>query len=146
MNPVQTDLIYPMFVMFVLTYGVLVRMFLARKKSILAGETAMSYYKTYNQGAEAPEAAQAARHYINLFEAPVLFYVVCILGMILPVQTIIFTILAWIFVAVRIAHAVIHMGKNKIGLRMKAFGTGILVLAFMWIVLILKTLNIAFTG
>ncbi len=132
-------LIYPMFAMFVLTVVVLTRMFLTRLKALKSGSVRMSYFKIYNHDAGPEEMEQASRHFSNLFEAPVLFYVVCILGILFS-EGLAFAVLAWLYVLARVAHAYIHLGPNNIINRMRAYGVSWLMLLAMWLLLIFHQL------
>ena len=73
-------LIYPMFAMVVLTFSVVIRLFRARSKFVAEGTVDVSYFKTYQDGNEPEASAKLARHFSNLYEAPVLFYVCCLAG------------------------------------------------------------------
>jgi hypothetical protein len=91
-----------------------------------------TYFKVY-QGDPEPEAsAKLARHFSNLFEAPVLFYAACIAGMVLHMAGVLFLALAWIYVALRVVHTVIHTGANPIYPRLTAYFSSWLVLLVMW--------------
>ena len=74
----------------------------------------------------------------NQFEAPVLFYVLTVLAIITKHADILFVVLAWIFVLSRIAHAVVHVTTNNLQQRGPLFGVGLLVLAVMWLIFIVK--------
>jgi hypothetical protein len=128
-----------MFLLVVIVLGV---MFLGRLKAVRSGSVKISFYRTL-QGTEPTESIQAVRHFINLFEAPVLFYVACLLGLILPVQSIVFVVLAWFYVAARAMHALIHLGKNDVIKRMRTYALGWLILLGMWLMIVLKAINIA---
>ena len=73
------------------------------------------------------------RNLMNLLEMPVLFYVVCIAVFVTHRVTPGVTILAWIYVGLRLAHSAIHLTANLIGARLLAFALSNLVLLFMWI-------------
>ena len=141
----NVHLIYPMFAMFCLTVVVLIKVFLSRVHAVKTGEVKAGYYKTYSIGTEPEAALKASRHFSNLFEAPVLFYVACILGLILPVQGYTFLVLSWLYVFVRSAHAYIHIGPNKIPHRMFVYGLSWLTLAAMWILILIKALAVSST-
>lgn len=134
MASVNAILFYPMLAMFVLSAIVLMRMFTLRVNAVKAGQVPMKYFKVYAETPAPERMLQASRHFSNLFEAPVLFYVACILGMIFS-EGALFVVLAWMYVLARAWHAYIHMGRNKILWRMSAYGVSWLVLTVMWIVL-----------
>ncbi len=126
-------LVYPMATMVLLTTLVLVRMVLGRMAAVRRGEVSARYYKTFQgEEGEPRDAAQHTRHFINLFESPVLFYVVCITAMVSGHGTGVIVWLAWAYVACRVIHAFVHLGSNKIPPRMVAYGASWLVLLAIW--------------
>lgn len=138
MSAMSLSLIYPLFAMFLLAIVVLMVMFKARVGAVKSGQIKLGYFKTY-EGSAIPEAViKTARHFSNLFEAPVLFYVICILGMILNIDSTLFLVLAWGYVVIRSVHAFIHMGPNKLRFRMAAYTLGWLIMIAMWVLLLMK--------
>lgn len=130
-----TILIYPMAAMVLLTAVVLVRLYRARIAAVRSGQIEIDYFRLH-QGAREPESsAKFARHFVNLFEVPTLFYVACLAAMVTGVATPAMAGLAWAYVAVRIAHAWIHLGRNRLRMRRNAFAIGGLVLLAMWVTL-----------
>ena len=94
-------------------------------------------------------AKQASRAYSNLLELPILFYVLTILVLVSPQPNflfvafeadLLFVVLAWIFVAARIAQAYIHLTSNYMPLRGLFFGIATLVLFVMWLAFIVRVL------
>ena len=75
-------LVYPMAAMVLLTGVVLMRMGLGRFAAVKRGDVDARFYKTYQGDTEPRTAAQYTRHFVNLFENPVLFYTVCIVAMV----------------------------------------------------------------
>ena len=89
------------------------------------------------QGATEPESTQkVSRHFANLFEAPTLFYVVCLAAMVTGVTGAVMVALAWAYVAARIVHAAIHLGPNRLRWRMRAYFVSWLMLAALWVTLL----------
>lgn len=131
-------LIYPLFAMFVLSAVVLILMFRARVRAVKKDQVKISYFKTYENMNLPEDVIKTARHFINLFEAPVLFYVICLLGIILSIENLFFLFLAWIYVALRAAHAYVHIGRNQIRYRMMIYGLGWVVMAVMWVFILMK--------
>lgn len=138
-SPVDTRLVYPMAAMVLLTAIVLVRMVLGRMAVVKSGEVDARFYKTYQGDAVEPrQAAQNTRHFINLFESPVLFYAGCLAAMVTGYGGGIMVWLAWTYVASRVAHAIVHLGSNKIPPRMATYGLSWLFLLSLWGVLVLR--------
>ena len=128
-----TSLIFPMFAMVLLTATVLVILFRSRVRAVRESLLPASYFRIY-QGATEPEfTAKPARHFINLFEAPTLFYAACLAAMIADVTGPAMQVLAWSYVAARLAHAWVHLGPNRLRLRIRAYFAGWIVLVAMWI-------------
>ena len=127
-----TNLIYPMAAMVLLTAFVLIKMYRARVAAVRSGQIEVEYFRLH-QGAREPESSlKFSRHFINLFEVPTLFYVACLGAMIAGVVTPVMVGLAWVYVLIRIAHAYIHLGANRLRFRRNAFAIGWLVLLGMW--------------
>jgi hypothetical protein len=126
------ELIYPMAAMVLLTFVVLTRMFRSRVNAVKAGNANAGYYKTYQEGGEPRETAALSRQLVNLFESPTLFYAACIAGMVTGQNATTLIVLAWIYVLLRIVHAYIHTGSNKLQPRVRAYFTSWLVLLGMW--------------
>lgn len=78
-------------------------------------------------------ALQAQYSFANQFELPVLFYVVMILAIITRHADLVLVILAWVFVAMRIAQACVHLTSNYVPYRGLFFGIGGLALFIMWV-------------
>ena len=129
-------LIYPMFALVVLTASVLVRLFRARVRAVTSGEVSATYFRTYQEGVEPPSSARLSRHFINLFESPVLFYVCCVAAMVVNLVSAPLLALAWLYVAARSVHAYVHTGRNRLRPRIAAYFSSWLVLLAMWIVLV----------
>lgn len=129
----ELSLVYPMLALVLLTGGVLIVLFRSRIRMIREGLAPVSYFRVF-QGSPEPEfAAKPARHFVNLFEAPTLFYVGCLTAMVTQVTGTAVVVLAWGYVAMRYAHAFIHLGGNRVRHRMRAYFAGWLLLIAMWI-------------
>lgn len=127
----NTLLIYPMFSMVLLTLFVAVILLKVRIKAALSGTVQMRYYKTFTEGEPTEEMLKASQHFTNLFEIPVLFYAGCLAAMQTEVTKGII-ISAWIFVLSRVAHAVVHIGSNRVKYRMRAYLLSWLALMGLW--------------
>jgi hypothetical protein len=86
------------------------------------------------------DAIIAHNAYLNQFEIPVLFYVLTILALITKQADLLFVILAWIFVAMRYGQALVFVTTNHVPIRGAFFGIGVLVLAIMWVIYIVRIL------
>jgi len=73
------------------------------------------------------------RNLMNLLEMPVLFYVVCIAFYVTRHVDHGLVTLAWLFVALRVLHSLIHLTTNRVLHRLTAFALSNVVLLTMWI-------------
>ena len=76
----------------------------------------------------------------NQLELPVLFYVLTILAIITRHADFLFVVLAWVFVALRLLHAYIHVTSNRLTRRFAVFAVGAVVLVVMWVIFIVRIL------
>ena len=104
----------PMFAMVLLSFLTSLIMLYRRVKSARRGEIDPRRFKTLSIGDAPPLVLQAERHFINLFEEPVLFYAAMLAAMALQFLNEKFYILSWIFVAFRLLQAIIHLWSNKV--------------------------------
>ncbi len=79
-----------------------------------------------------PKALKTANAFRNQCELPIFFILLVILALQTDKADHLFVALSWLFVVTRIIHAVIHCGVNDLRARFFAFGTGVLVLVFLW--------------
>jgi hypothetical protein len=83
---------------------------------------------------------QVTHAYTNQLELPVLFYVLVTLLLITRHADLLFVVLAWLFVLLRIVHAGIHVTSNVPMRRGQLFGAGALVLFVMWVIFAVEIL------
>lgn len=129
-------MIYPMFAMVLLTAVVLATLFRSRVGAVRQGLVSAAFYRLYRGEVEPESSVKAARHFANLFEAPVLFYVVCLSAMVLHFTGAAMQALAWVYVAARAVHAYVHLGSNRLQNRIGAYFFSWFVLLAMWIYLV----------
>jgi len=133
----QNLMYFPCLAMLLLTFIVLLRMFALRVSALRNKEIEMKYFKTYNDENAPVLMVQASRHFSNLFEVPVLFYMVCTFSVITFHVDSKMLWAAWIYVFFRVIHAFIHLTSNKIVPRMMAY-------AFSWAALLYMGLNLGY--
>lgn len=126
-------LIYPMLAMVLLTGFVLVKLFRRRVRAVKEGQVSGKYFKTYRGEVEPDSTVVPARHLVNLFEAPTLFYVACLAAMVTGLESVAIQALAWAYVGVRVVHTRIHLGANRLRPRIRAYAVSWLVLIAMWL-------------
>lgn len=132
--PVVQDaaLIQPVVALVVLTAIVFILMVVRRNLALIRGAASLRYFQTATVDQPAEKVERPARAYANLLELPVLFYAVCLLMLTTGTFDSVQVSLAWIFVAARYAHALIHIGFNYVPLRFTAFLAGATTLAVIW--------------
>jgi hypothetical protein len=113
----------PVFVQVGLTFAVLIGMALARRRSLVSGETKSRDIAPGDQ-----------------FELPVLFYALIALALPLRHADLFIVLMSWVFVVTRFAHAGIFVTSNELRARSLAWFAGALVVLAMWIYFALKIL------
>jgi hypothetical protein len=131
-GPNPTLILYPVFAMFLLVAIVLLRMRAMRFGAVRQKEVDVRYYKAF-QGDEEPEALRVvARHFANLFEVPVLFYVGVLMTYVTHQVTHWLIGCAWLYVALRYAHSWVHLTRNDVVVRFSLYFASGAVLVVMW--------------
>lgn len=130
-------MLYAMFAMVLLTFGVAFRLLFLRIKAVKAGRVSIGQFRL-NTGEIPNDMAQAARNYSNLFETPVLFYIAGTIAIAMDVESLELLIFAWGFVVARLAHSWIHLTYNNVIHRLWAFMAGNFCVLVIWGLLLLK--------
>ena len=130
----------PLFVEVLLTFGLYFwmawwRTRALRSRAVRIGDIAL---REPNWPPHVLKVANAAH---NQLELPMLFYVLTILSIITRHADVIFVVLAWIFVLSRLAHAYVHTTSNDVRKRGPLFGIGLVVLAIMWLIFMVRILT-----
>src|SRR5687767_9261498 len=137
----QKLVLYPLFVMFFLVAGVLTLMGVKRVTAVRSGEIDIRFYRTYDEGAEPETLRVITRHFINLFEMPVLFYVAVLIAHVSAEVTYWIVGLACAYVALRCLHSYVHLSENDVALRLAAYGASGTVLLVLWVTLLIQLLS-----
>lgn len=119
--------------MVAVTFVVMTIMFLSRVHSIRTQAVKISYYGLF-QGNAPDYVEKATRHFSNMFQMPVLFYAVTVLCIAVGLVTPALSLLAWLYVAARSVHAIIHLTYNNVTHRLAAFAIGNVCLLGLWII------------
>jgi hypothetical protein len=130
-------ILLPVFVQVGLTFFLLFWMGFVRVGTLRKREVAMRDI-ALGQPAWPERPTQIANAFHNQLELPLLFYVLVILALFTRKTDTLFVVLAWMFVASRLAHAAIHVTSNDVQRRFFAFLVGALILLIMWIVFALR--------
>lgn len=84
------------------------------------------------------ERTQAAENFRNLFEVPVLFYVLCVALALNGGSTPGIVTAAWGYVTLRAVHSLIHVTYNRVVHRFLAYVASTLLLFGMWIAFFMR--------
>jgi hypothetical protein len=127
------SIFYPMAALAGLTALVLAAGAASRFLAVGRGQVSEDFYRTFT-GGERPEfEAKLSRHYNNLLELPVLFYVAGLLIFTTNLVDGTFVSLFWVYVAARAVHAIVHITYNRPAHRAAVFGIGFVVLVVIWV-------------
>ncbi len=129
----------PLFVEVVLTFGVMFGMMYLRTTALQRGETRVEDIALREPNWPV-RANQFAYSFANQFELPVLFYVLTILEIITRQADLLFVVLAWIFVVMRMLQAFVHVTNNDVLVRGAFYGVGAIILVVMWVIYIVRIL------
>lgn len=111
-----------------------------RVSSVKAGKASGAFYVTYNQGQEPDNLAVLTRHYANLHENPVLFYVVSALCIVSGAVDMTMALLGCAYVAGRVIHTLVHITFNAVLVRFAVFVFSNVMLTIMAVRLLLSVL------
>ena len=129
-------LLQPMAVLALWTLLVLLLVPIARFKAGARGEIDIDDFKHGESARVSVQTRLPNRVFMNLLEVPVLFYLACLVAVMVQHITPAMVWLAWAFVALRVLHAVIYLSYNKVVHRLTAFAIGNGVVAAMWCLLL----------
>lgn len=121
----------PVFVQVALTFVLLFWTGISRLGAVRRGETKVSSVALGQQNWP-PNVMQIANSYNNQLQAPVLFYVLVALTLIVRRADMLFVVMSWLFVVSRLLHAYIHVTSNHVVHRFRTFVVGVVILMAMW--------------
>ncbi len=128
----QDAIFMPMGALALLTFLVLILIPLRRFRAGFAGQIVRDDFK-YGESANVPgHVSIPNRNYMNLLEMPVLFYVICLMLFVSGRVDAIFLDLAWVYVALRVLHSLVHITYNNIIHRLTLFALSNFVVTAMW--------------
>ena len=140
MTMVSTSLALPLLAMLLLTLVVWVVMFIHRVGYANANGIDAQKMKTPSDVARLlpDEVSGSGNNFKNLFEIPVLFYVMCLYLTVFGQVTSMMVTCAWVFVALRAVHSFIHCSYNNVMHRFIAYLASSLAL---WVMVIVAVSN-----
>lgn len=123
----------PVIALVLLTLGVLSYTGYKRFSAGFAGRVRAGDFRYGETANVPPDVAVANRNFMNLLEAPVLFYTFCISAYVTHMVAPWLLALAWLYVALRIVHTFVHLTYNKIMHRFSSYAASNLVLLILWL-------------
>jgi hypothetical protein len=128
----QTAIFAPMGALVALTFAVLLIIPFKRFQAGFSGRIRSDDFK-FGESANVPgDVAIPNRNYMNLLELPMLFYVLCIVLYVTGRVTPVTAMIAWVYVALRIGHTLVHLTFNNVMVRLTFFALSNVVLGAMW--------------
>ncbi len=121
-----------------LTFAVSVRMFLIRVAEMKEKRIHPQAIADSNQASASFQVVKASDNYRNLFEMPVLFYLLCGLLVSLDMSQTYFVVGVWLYVLLRYGHSYVQCTYNKVLHRFRWFVSSTIVLFVLWIALTLQ--------
>jgi hypothetical protein len=115
-----------------LTAAVWLKLYADRLGEMRARRIAPQSVATAREAAARLERTQAAENFRNLFEVPVLFYVLCVALVLEGGSTPGFVATAWAYVGLRSIHSLIHVTYNRVTHRFLVYVASTLLLFGMW--------------
>ena len=130
----NANILYPVFALAAWTFLVLLLIPFHRVRAGLRREIRAEDFR-YGESATVPGYVSIPnRNYMNLLELPILFYVVCILFFDSGGTPSLAIKLAWIYVALRVIHSIVHLSYNNVMHRLTAFASSNVVLILLWFI------------
>lgn len=127
----STAIFWPVIVQVALIYVVYYMLFTRRQAAVKAGLVRLSQLR---DNVTEPEGTRFLKNNLtNQYELPVLFIAGSIANYVTGHATAVAVLLAWIFVGLRIAHAIIHVGQNRMRHRVPVFIAGYAVNGLLWL-------------
>jgi hypothetical protein len=133
----NTAILYPIAMQLLLIALIGLLTVTMRRKGALAGEIRLSRFKVMNlEGIEAKYVIPG-NSYNNQFQIPMLFIAFVLFALQFQLVDTFFVYASWFFVALRYAHAYVHLTYNNVIHRLLCFASGVLVLFTCWGLLII---------
>ena len=137
-----SDPLLPAVALVAVTAVVWVRMYVVRFREIRSRRIAPQSLATTRQVAEALQQTGAADNFKNLFEVPVLFYVLWLAIAVSGADSRFLGAGSWAYVLLRAAHSVIHCTYNNVSHRFFVYASSTILLFVLWADLGLKLVRV----
>ncbi|MCB1582367.1 MAG: MAPEG family protein [Marinicella sp.] len=132
----MNQLLIPMFLQVLLTFGILFASGFLRYRSVGKRTVNPKDYVLMTGQDQWPVLIQKlGRSFHNQLEVPLLFYVWTLMTLLTGIESQILLYMAWAYVGLRYVHAFIHIGYNNVLHRFSVFLISCLLLLSMWFIL-----------
>lgn len=132
MMSAQQALLLPVFLHMLMTMGLGVASALARRKALLAGRARMREV-AIDSRAWPEDVRKLGNNFDNQFQLPMLWYAGVAFTLILGLADGAAVVLSWAFLALRLGHSFIHVGRNLLVRRFYMFMAGAIILTLYWL-------------
>lgn len=130
MSPTEAT-IWPMIAHVALVFSLYLPLSMRRMRAVRQGQARPEQFR---ENREEPTESLVVKNAIaNQFELPVLFYAVSILLYLVDADNPVTVAGGWLFVALRYAHAYVHVTSNRLRYRRPLFIAGFAVLGLLWL-------------
>jgi hypothetical protein len=134
----DTAILMPMLALMGWTFIVLLQIPFRRFRAAFARKVTANDFK-FGESERVPgEVSIPNRNYMNLLEAPVIFYFLCMLYYITDSHLSLFVGMAWLYVALRIVHSLVHLSYNNVRHRLIPFALSNIVVIALWLRLLMS--------
>lgn len=131
------NIFWPVLAQIFLTLAMFIMLGVRKVKAVKAGEVNRRQ-AALNNRVWPEDVVKISNNIANQFEAPVLFYVLCLVLYSINAAGMAAIALAWLFTLSRYAHAFVHIGSNYVPMRFRLFMVGCLLLIAMFILVAWK--------
>ncbi|HTQ98869.1 MAG TPA: MAPEG family protein [Candidatus Acidoferrum sp.] len=126
-------ILFPMLALMGWTFLVLIQIPIRRFRAGFQRRVSADDFK-YGESARVPgDVSLPNRNLMNLLEVPVIFYFVCVLYYVTHQHLGGFVFLAWLYVALRVMHSLIHLSYNHVRHRLLPFAASNAVVITLWL-------------
>jgi hypothetical protein len=129
----MTAIFQPVLALVALTFMVLLRIPFVRIRAARARRVTVSDFELGESPRVPGDVSLPNRNYMNLLELPMLFYVLALALYVTQRVDAVELTLAWLYVALRVAHSCVHLTVNHVLARLAVFASSNVVLSAMWI-------------
>jgi hypothetical protein len=125
-------LLRPMLALVVVTFVVWFLTLVVRNAAVMRGKVPVAYFKDNQPDDSVEKLERPARTFNNLMQVPTLFYVVCLLMLVMKQADQAQVVLAWTFVGLRAVHAAVYILVNSIPYRFSVWVASFITLMVIW--------------